>query len=65
MTTECKRQIITSKNGETLLQKRVVLLLVLKKSNNDFFFFLTETPAIVALQGRKGLNQNDKVRLER
>lgn len=63
MTTECKRQIITSKNGETLLQKRVVLLLVLKKSNNDFF--LTETPAIVALQGRKGLNQNDKVRLER
>lgn len=35
-TTENKRQIIASKNGETLLWKRAVLLLFLNKSNNKF-----------------------------
>lgn len=64
MTTEYKRQTIASKNGETFLWKRVVLLLFLKKSNNDFFF-LIETSITAVLQGRKGLNQNDKIRLER
>lgn len=36
MTTENKRQIIVSKNGETLLWKRAVLFHFLNKSNNEF-----------------------------
>lgn len=37
ITTENKRQIIASKNGETLLWKRTVLVFFLNKSNNTFF----------------------------
>lgn len=54
-TTECKRQIIASRNGETCWFGKEMFWLSFYRSQNNETFFLTETSVIAVIQVRKRL----------